>query len=101
MPKGTDLSDASQIGLNEVAALINNRPRKTLGSKTPAETMPEEMAAFNGAVARATWLRPCHFTVTLRAAGFADTGRQKAVQIIGRQENTYIRYKMIDTGPRP
>jgi IS30 family transposase len=32
---------------------MNNRPRKTLGWKTPAEAMAEEMAAFNEAVALA------------------------------------------------
>jgi len=51
--KGTDLSDASQTWLNDVAALMNNLPRKTLGWKTPAEAMAEEMAAFNEAVALA------------------------------------------------
>jgi len=51
MPKGTDLSDASQTWLNDVAALMNNRPRRTLGWKTLAEAMAEEMAAFNDAVA--------------------------------------------------
>ena len=54
MPKGTDLSDASQTWLNDVAALMNNRPIKTFGWKTPAEAMAEEMAAFNEAVALAT-----------------------------------------------
>ena len=53
MPKGTDLSDASQTWLNDVAALMNNHPRKTLGWKTPAEAMAEEMAALNEAVALA------------------------------------------------
>jgi IS30 family transposase len=52
-PKGTDLSNISQTELNDVAALMNNRPRKTLGWKTPAEAMAEEMAAFNEAVALA------------------------------------------------
>ena len=47
MPNGTDLSDASQTRLNDVAALMNSRPGKTLGWKTPAE----EMAACNEAVA--------------------------------------------------
>jgi IS30 family transposase len=51
MPKGTDLSDASQTWLNDVAALLNNRPRKTLGWKTPAEAMAEEIAAFKSNVA--------------------------------------------------
>ena len=49
MPKGTDLGDASQTWLNDVAALMNSRPGKTLGWKTPAE----EMAAFNEADALA------------------------------------------------
>jgi len=54
MPKGTDLSDASQTWLNDVAALMNNRPRKTLGWKTPVEAMTEELAAFRSTVALAT-----------------------------------------------
>jgi len=53
MPKGTDLSDAGQTRLNDVAALMNNRPRKNLGWKTPTEAMAGEMAAFNEAVAPA------------------------------------------------
>jgi len=32
---------------------MSNRPRKTLGWKTPAEAMAEEMAAFNEALALA------------------------------------------------
>ncbi len=51
IPKGTDLSDASQTWLNDVAALMNTRPRKTLGWKTPAEAMAEEIAAFKSNVA--------------------------------------------------
>lgn len=54
MPKGTDLSDTSQIWLNDVAALMNNRPRKTLGWKTPAEAMADEIKAFKSIVALAT-----------------------------------------------
>lgn len=50
MPKGTDLSDASQTWLNDVAGLMNNRPRKTLGWKTPAEAMAKEIAAFSSTV---------------------------------------------------
>jgi IS30 family transposase len=51
MPKGTDLGDASQTWLNDVAALMNNRPRKTLGWRTPAEAMAEEIEAFKSTVA--------------------------------------------------
>ena len=53
MPKGTDFGDASQTRTNDVAALMNNRPGKPLGWKTPAEAMAEEMAACNEAVALA------------------------------------------------
>jgi IS30 family transposase len=51
MPKGTDLSEASQTWLNDVARLMNGRPRKTLGWKTPAEAMAEEIKAFTSTVA--------------------------------------------------
>jgi len=51
LPKGIDLSDVSQTYLNDVARLMNERPRKTLGWKTPAEAMAEEMAAFSSTVA--------------------------------------------------
>jgi IS30 family transposase len=51
MPKGADLSGPSQTWLNDVAALMNNRPRKTLGWRTPAEAMADETAAFRSTVA--------------------------------------------------
>jgi len=50
-PKGTDLSTISQTELNNVARLMNQRPRKTLGWKTPEEAMAEELAAFRSNVA--------------------------------------------------
>ncbi|WP_417809127.1 hypothetical protein [Thioclava sp.] len=53
MPKGTDLSDTTQTWLNDVAALMNNRPRKTLGWSPPAEAMAEEIEAFKSTVALA------------------------------------------------
>jgi hypothetical protein len=53
-PKGTDLSNLSKTALNDVARLMNDRPRKTLGWKTPAEAMAEELAAVKSAVALQT-----------------------------------------------
>ena len=53
-PEGTDLSGISQTELNDVARLMNQRPRKTLGWKTPEEAMPEELAAFKSTVALET-----------------------------------------------
>ena len=52
--KGTDLSTISQTELNDVARLMNQRPRKTLGWKTPKEAMAEELAAFRLNVALET-----------------------------------------------
>ena len=40
-PKGTDLSGYTQAQLNKVAASLNNRPRKTLGVRTPAEALQQ------------------------------------------------------------
>ena len=45
-PKGTDLSTISQTELNDVTRLMNQRPRKNLGWKTPEEAIAEELAAF-------------------------------------------------------
>jgi IS30 family transposase len=45
VPKSTDLSVHSRERLDQVAAELNARPRKTLGWKTPAQALDERLAA--------------------------------------------------------
>lgn len=44
-PKGTDLARHGASDLDAVAAVLNSRPRKTLGWRTPAEVLEEHLAA--------------------------------------------------------
>jgi transposase, IS30 family len=43
-PKGTDLSQVTQAECDDIAAKLNNRPRKTLGWKTPLESFTQLLA---------------------------------------------------------
>ena len=47
-PKGTDLARHTPEDLAAVAAALNSRPRKTLGWRTPAETLAEQLLATAG-----------------------------------------------------
>jgi IS30 family transposase len=40
-PKGTNLSQHSQAHLNKIALRLNQRPRKTLGFRAPADKLNE------------------------------------------------------------
>jgi IS30 family transposase len=48
-PKGTDLARWSSEQIEAVAATLNNRPRKTLGWKTPAEALNEQLLSLEQA----------------------------------------------------
>ena len=50
-PKGTDLSGVSQVRLNDVAWLLNTRPRKRFDFQTPQELFDQATADYLNHVA--------------------------------------------------
>jgi IS30 family transposase len=44
-PKGQDVSHVTQIELNRVARLLNERPRETLNWRTPVEALSATVAS--------------------------------------------------------
>ena len=51
-PSGESLAGVGQEGLDEVAAKLNGRPRKTLGFRTPAEKLAELLDGHHRAAER-------------------------------------------------
>jgi IS30 family transposase len=43
LPKGIDLSNLSQTYLNDIARLLNRRPRQTLGRLSPEQALAQEL----------------------------------------------------------
>src|SRR6202451_270348 len=69
-PKGTDLSRWPAEDLEAVALAINNRPRKILGWKTPAEVFEEQLRSLQQpGVATTGWTCPIYVDSLYPAAG--------------------------------
>jgi IS30 family transposase len=48
-PKGTDLARWNDAEIDAVAMALNNRPRKTLGWRTPAEALNDHLRSVQSA----------------------------------------------------
>jgi putative transposase len=61
-PKGTDLSRWSRDEIEAIAGALNARPRKTLGWKTPAEALNEQLLLLQQGGVLPRPLEPGQFT---------------------------------------
>ena len=46
LPKSADLGQFDQAALDAIATALNSRPRKTLGWRTPAEALNEQLLSI-------------------------------------------------------
>lgn len=69
-PKGTDLSVHTMEDLRFVEDRLNNRPRRVLGGRTPAQVFTEPIARMRESVLRPSW-NPRWNSPSVRGSNFA------------------------------
>ena len=87
-PKGTDLSTLSQTELNDVARLMNQRPRKPSDGKPPKKPRPKTSRPSDQTLhlkleSKGNWCRSRHAPTQARNAVGAIGGRQRTMTMGG------------------